>query len=59
MVLLWNGVRKMWVYLKTEAQLWTVGFFGPEGKWFTESDWPSAEEAAERVHYLNGGSLTG
>lgn len=35
--------------------LWTVGFFDPRGEWISESDHGSAEEAAARVHYLNGG----
>ena len=42
---------------KGETPLWTVGFFNPQsGKWEAESDHPSKEEAAARVHYLNGGS---
>lgn len=45
----------MWVYIKSESQLWTVGFYTPNGQWQPESDWGSSEEAAERVHYLNGG----
>jgi hypothetical protein len=36
--------------------LWTVGFYTPEGKWVAESDHSNAEEAAKRVHYLNGGN---
>lgn len=36
--------------------LWTVGFFGPDGKWVPESDHGSTAEAAARVHYLNGGA---
>lgn len=45
-----------WVYLRSEPQLWTVGFYRPDGKWESESDHGSPEEAATRVHYLNGGS---
>ena len=45
----------MYVYQKTEKYLWTVGFFTPDGEWIPESDHDSKEEAAERVHYLNGG----
>ena len=45
-----------YVYIQTEPRLWTVGFYTPSGKWVPESDWPSPEEAAQRVHYLNGGS---
>jgi hypothetical protein len=48
-----------WVYRQTERHefggLWTVGFYGPDG-WEPESDHDSAEQAAARVHYLNGGS---
>lgn len=44
----------MYVYIKTEATLWTVGFYDPAGKWHPESDWDTPEAAAERVHYLNG-----
>jgi len=46
----------MYVYIKSEPQLYTVGFYNPKGEWNSESDWPTAEKAASRVHYLNGGS---
>ncbi len=45
----------MYVYIKSEDALWTVGFYSPDGKFQTESDHPTPEEAAARVHYLNGG----
>lgn len=45
----------MWVYIESEPGLFTVGFYRPDGKWMPESDWPTAEQAAARVHYLNGG----
>jgi len=48
-----------YVYMQTEPGLWTVGFYDPNGEWVPESDHKSPEEAAERVHYLNGGKLTG
>lgn len=44
----------MYVYIKSDTQLWTVGFYCPQGIWNPESDWDSPEAAAERVHYLNG-----
>ncbi len=44
-----------YVYIRSESTLWTVGFYGPDGGWQPESDHESREEAAERVHYLNGG----
>lgn len=46
----------MYVYIKSRGEdLWTVGFYDPAGKWQPESDHNSSEEAAKRVHYLNGG----
>ncbi|MBA7535089.1 hypothetical protein ES705_27340 [subsurface metagenome] len=45
----------MYVYWRSEPQLWTVGYYTPDGQRETESDHPSTVEAAARVHYLNGG----
>lgn len=45
-----------WVYIESEhSQLWTVGFYAPNGKWQAETDHESADSAARRVHWLNGG----
>jgi len=44
----------MWVYIKSEPMLWTVGFYDPSGKWNPESDWDNPDEASKRVNYLNG-----
>ena len=44
----------MYVYIKSEPGLWTVGFYSPDGKWNSESDHYSKEHAADRVAYLNG-----
>ena len=49
----------MWVYIESEHNLWTVGFYSPDGKWHPDSDHDSREKAAERVHYLNGGKQNG
>lgn len=46
----------IWVYLQSEPNLYTVGFYTPEGEWMTDSDHSTKEEAAKRVHYLNGGN---
>lgn len=55
-----------WIYKQTEGGwarddgtwcrgLWTVGH-GEGDSWFPESDHDSPEEAAARVHWLNGGT---
>ena len=44
----------MYVYIRSEPGLWTVGFYTPDGKWEAESDHPNSEEAAKRVVWLNG-----
>lgn len=52
-----------WIYFQSEiagkdfcvVNLWTVGFYDPSGKFHPESDHSTKEEAAARVHYLNGG----
>ena len=45
----------MYIYIKSELNLSTVGFYSPDGKWNPESDHETKELAARRVHYLNGG----
>lgn len=45
-----------YVYTKTEPELWTVGFYKPDGSWVPESDHTTPKGAAMRVHYLNGGT---
>lgn len=46
----------MFVYIKSESNLWTVGHYNPKtGNWIPENDYGDRETAAERVHWLNGG----
>ena len=45
-----------WVYIQSEPRLWTVGHYDQDGKFRPESDHGSADEAARRVHSLNGGT---
>jgi hypothetical protein len=45
----------MYVYKQTEEELWTTGFYRPDGAFEPEQDCGSEEEATERVHWLNGG----
>jgi hypothetical protein len=44
-----------YVYIQSESELWTVGFYDPSGEWHSESDHSSTRDAAARVAYLNGG----
>jgi len=44
----------MYVYIKSEPGLWTVGFFQPDGTWEPETDHGDREKAASRVAWLNG-----
>lgn len=48
-----------YVYIKSEPQLWTVGFYNPDGSWEPESDHGTTEEAAKRVSFLNGNKNNG
>ncbi|MEV0292582.1 hypothetical protein [Nocardia sp. NPDC050710] len=43
-----------YVYMRTEPQLWTVGFYKPNGEWEPESDHDRKDRAADRVIFLNG-----
>jgi hypothetical protein len=43
-----------WVYIQSEPNLWTVGFYDPTGKWHPESDHDDCESAAKRCAWLNG-----
>lgn len=45
----------MYVFIQSEPGLYTVGFYDHNYKWHPESDHNEKEEAAKRVHYLNGG----
>lgn len=45
-----------WVYQRSEASLWTIGFYDPKGEWYPTDDFDSQDEAAARVAWLNGGS---
>lgn len=40
-------MNQVWVYRKTEANLWTVGFYEPNGTWNPESDHDAKESAAD------------
>jgi hypothetical protein len=55
----WEGEKIMWVY-RTEydasiGTAWVVGYYDPSKSWVRDSAWGSQAQAAERVHWLNGG----
>lgn len=47
----------MYIYrdLMRDCGCYTVGYYMPDGKFEPESDHETREDAAKRVHYLNGG----
>lgn len=45
----------MWVYRQTDNGRFAVGYFLPDRTFFTDGTYPSKEDAAARVNYLNGG----
>jgi hypothetical protein len=47
----------MYVYILSEPELWTVGFYNPDGRWISESDHTTADAAAKRVAWLNGSKI--
>lgn len=49
--------RTIWVYILSEPDLWTVGFYDPLGQWHTDGDFNDREQAAKRCHWLNGGDM--
>lgn len=48
----------MYVYVESEPELWTVGFYDPQGKWHPESDHGTKKDAASRVAWLNGANVS-
>lgn len=46
----------MWVYVNVASDVWEVGFYTPDRIWQIDSTHSTRELAADRVHWLNGGS---
>lgn len=44
----------MYVILKSEPMLWTVGFYDPQGKWYPHEDFDNVRDAEKKCAYLNG-----
>jgi hypothetical protein len=51
-----RGEQLMFVYQKSRAGLWTVGYYDPAGKWRPGSDQDSEEKAAAPARYINCGN---
>lgn len=51
--------RFMWVYREADradaGSCWQVGYYDPDGQWHQDRSFEAREDAARRVHYLNGG----
>lgn len=45
-----------WVYINSETNIWTVGFYSPDGRWHADTNHDNHESAQRQVHYLNGGN---
>lgn len=50
-----DGDSFMWVY-RQEGDGFAVGYYAPDGTWFTDGHYVTKETAAARVRFLNGGS---
>jgi len=46
----------MWIYIKANNKF-LVGFYTPNNRFVSESQHEKSDEAAARVHYLNGGNI--
>ena len=44
----------MWVY-RQNNRYWEVGYYAPDKTWVQDGVYSTQGEAAERVHWLNGG----
>lgn len=49
-----TGETTMWVYQRI-GLMWAVGFYDPDRAWHEDAQFNMKEEAAARVHWLNGG----
>lgn len=44
-----------WIYIQGGPLMWKVGFYDPSGRFHFDTQYMTRREAAERVHFLNGG----
>lgn len=47
-----------WVYIKSEPNLWAVGFYDPNGAWHIDSRHTSAVSAITKTAFLNGANFS-
>ncbi len=56
-----QGGKIMWVYRKRMGangnELYEVGFYSPDRLWHVDASFQTQRDAAQRVHWLNGGAL--
>jgi len=45
-----------YIYIRPQYGFYKVGFYDPRGNFILESHQRTLEDAARRVHYLNGGN---
>ena len=53
-----QGETLMWVFWPQPTGQFTVGFYNPDRAWVEDSVWPTKDQAAARVNYLNGGGVS-
>lgn len=46
-----------WVIRYLGLEKWAVGYFYPDGKWYSHRVYAISAEAERMAHYLNGGNL--
>jgi hypothetical protein len=49
------GTESVWLYQRTGRHCWVVAYLDRAGQWRPSSGHPNPEDAASRVHWLNGG----
>lgn len=48
--------KTMWVFRQNEQSLWEVGYYTPDKEWVLDQAYVRRSDAAQRVHWLNGGT---
>lgn len=48
----------MLVYRETGPDVWSIGFYTPDGEWHPQTNRDNRDDAEAHLHYLNGGVRT-